>query len=66
MAVEVAAGEQLLQRLAAFGRFGAQGEMRDVELEVVLGSKACRTGRTEVAPRSDVVGRHFEGDGCHR
>ena len=61
--VEVAAGEQLLQRQSVAGRVRVQREGRDAQVDVVLGSDSFCTDRTEVAPRSYVVGEDFEGYG---
>lgn len=58
--VEVAAGKELLQRQAVFRRIGMQRKMRNLQPDVVLRPKSFCTDRTEVAPRSDVIGEHFK------
>ena len=60
-----AAGKEVRQRPPLCRRVGMQREMHVDQLEVVLAGQSIGTDRTEIAPRSNVVGEDFESPG-HR
>ena len=58
--VDVAAGEESLQRETLRRRVRVQREVRELDVDLVGGTESFYTHGAEVTPRSDVVGEEFQ------
>jgi hypothetical protein len=60
--IEPAPGEQLFEREPLFRDLRMEGECDPPEFDGIFPLESFNTSRTEVAPRSDIVRKHFQND----